>query len=131
MKARVLAAVLAALAPQGARADWTLVGAEEGVFRAYADRDTIRRAGAGATMQGLYDFVRGDFTPDGRPLQSTRVHREYDCEGRRVRLMAHVDHEGRMGEGVAVATGRDPGRWEPVVAASLDERFWTMACGVR
>lgn len=119
---------LALAAPAAARADWQLVGTEEGIYRAYADPDTIRRDGASARMQGLYDFARRDFTPEGRALFSTRVQREYDCEGRRVRLLAHVDHAGHMGDGEAVSAVQREGRWELVVESSLDERFWRVAC---
>ncbi len=124
---RLAGLLLAALAGL-AHADWTLVESEAGIYRAYADRDTLRRHGGSASMQGLYDFARGDFTPEGRALRSTSVHREYDCEGRRVRLLAHVDHAGAMGTGDAVSAVTRTGRWEPVLAASLDERFWALAC---
>lgn len=119
------------LAPAAARAEWQLVGAEDGIFRAYADSDTIRRSGSSVRMHGLLDFVRGDFTPDGRALLSTRVYREYDCAARRVRLLAYADMAGRMGEGEAVAMSDAPGRWEAVIESSLDERFLILACAVR
>jgi len=80
-------------------------------------------------MHGLYDFRRQDFTPEGRGLYSTAVLREYDCAGRRVRLLSSIDFSGRMGEGTAVSTSRAPGRWEPVLEGGIDDAYWTVACG--
>ena len=113
----------------GAQADWTGVGRANEIYSAYADRDSIRRQGSMATMHGLYDFRRQDFTPEGRGLYSTAVLREYDCAGRRVRLLSSIDFSGRMGEGTAVSTSRTPGRWEPVLEGGIDDAYWTVACG--
>ena len=109
--------------------DWARVGGNETIFTAYADRESIRRNGGSTRMRGLYDFMKPDLTPEGEPFRSTTVEREFDCEGRRVRLLAHIDHAGPMGGGRAVSTGSRVGRWETVVAGALDERFLSVACG--
>jgi hypothetical protein len=112
-----------------AAAEWTRVGGNETIYTAYAEPESIRRSGSSARMRGLYDFMRPDLTPEGEPFRSTTVEREYDCEERRVRLLAHVDHAGAMGGGRAVSTGSRTGRWESVVSGALDEAFWKLACG--
>lgn len=109
-------------------AEWMRVGGNETIYTAYADPESIRKSGGSARMRGLYDFMRPDLTPEGEPFRSTTVEREYDCEGRRVRLLAHVDHAGAMGGGRAVSTGSRTGRWETVLAGALDERFLMVAC---
>ena len=124
-------AIALAAFSSSASADWSPVGGSDEIFSAYADPDTIQRSGARVRMAGLYDFKRGDLSPEGRVLFSTTVQREYDCAARQVRLLAHVDHAGRMGEGGAVGSGAEPGRWEPVVADSLDEAFLRVACDAR
>ena len=129
--AAAITATLTLFACGTVQAEWLLLGAEEGIYNAYGDPDTIRRVDGKVRMQGVYDFPRGDFTPEGRALHSTRVTREYDCDARRVRLLGHVDHAGHMSEGAAVAIGVEPGRWESVTEASMDERFWNMACRAR
>jgi hypothetical protein len=111
-----------------AAADWTGVGSANEIYSAYADRDSIRRQGSMATMHGLYDFRRQDFTPEGRGLYSTAVLREYDCAARRVRLLSSIDFSGRMGEGAQVSASRTPGRWEEVLEGGIDEAYWTVAC---
>ena len=109
-------------------AEWSAVGAGDYIASSYADRATIKKSGAMATMSGLYDFKRQDFTPAGLGLYSTGVLREYDCDKRRVRLLSSIDFAGRMGTGVAVDTSTRAGRWEDVVAGALDEAFWNIAC---
>lgn len=49
--------------PGAAQADWTPVAPDNGIYAAYADRATLRRDGPFATMLGMYDFPKGDFTP--------------------------------------------------------------------
>jgi hypothetical protein len=111
-----------------AAADWTAVGRADEIYAAYADRDSIRRAGGVVSMQGLYDFRRQDFTPEGLGLYSTAVLREYDCAGRRVRLMSAIDFAGHMGTGAAVSASGTPGRWEPVLEGGIDDAYLRVAC---
>ena len=121
-------ALLLALWCAGAEADWTPVGQGDYIASAYADRDSIRRNGSMASMSGMYDFRRQDFTPEGRGLFSTVVLREYDCAQRRVRLLSSIDFAGQMGTGGAVDTSARVGRWEDIVPGALDEAFWNIAC---
>ncbi len=125
---RVAAACLLALACGDALADWTAVGTADEIYAAYADTASIRSSGATTTMVGLYDFRRRDFTPEGRPLFSTVVLREYDCAARRVRLLNAVDFSGHMGAGEAVSMSEQPGRWEEVLEEGIDDAYLRVAC---
>jgi hypothetical protein len=127
----VIASGLLVLFSSGARADWTAVAPGNEIYSAYADKASIRRSGSVASMDGLYDFRRQDFTPEGRGLYSTAVLREYDCAGRRVRLLSAIDFSGHMGEGVVVSASDRHGRWEAIVAGGIDEAYWTVACSAR
>ncbi len=120
--------LVVAVVSGSAAADWTAVGSGDYIASAYADKATVRRNGAVATMSGLYDFRRQDFTPEGKGLFSTVVLREYDCGQRRVRLLSSIDFAGAMGAGEVVDTSARAGRWEDIVAGALDEAFWTIAC---
>jgi hypothetical protein len=115
-----------------ARADWTPVSRDEGtdneVYAAYADRASIRREGPRSRMQGMYDFPRGDFTPNGRHLYSTIVEREYDCGTRKVRLLRYADHAGHGGEGEIVGASDEARGWEDIVEDSLDAAYLKIAC---
>jgi hypothetical protein len=126
---RALLALLGAACAGAVAADWTPVAPDNGIYAAYADRSTIRRDGAIVRMSGMYDFAKGDFTPEGMPYYSTTTEREYDCQERRVRLIAYADHSQRFGAGAVVtATRGAPRRWEAIVEDSLDLAFWKIAC---
>jgi hypothetical protein len=111
-----------------ARAEWTEVAADNGIYAAYADPATIRRDGPYARMRGMYDFPRGDFTPEGARMHSTVVEREYDCREPRVRLVSYADHAERLGRGIVVGTGGARQRWEAAVDGSVDLAYWKIAC---
>jgi hypothetical protein len=122
-------ALIGAFFGSAAAADWTAVGRANEIYAAFADRDSIRRQGSIATMHGLYDFRRQDYTPEGRGLYSTAVLREYDCAGRRVRLLSAIDFSGHMGEGSPVSTSQRVGRWEAVLKGGIDDAYLQVACG--
>ncbi len=109
-------------------ADWTPVASDNDIYSAYADRTSIHARGANVSMSGMYDFRKRDFNPEGKGLYSTVVLREYDCGGRRVRLLSAIDFSGHMGEGEAVSASADPGRWEPIIEGALDEAYLKVAC---
>ncbi len=114
-----------------ALADWTPMGQADEIYAAFADKATIHRHGSMATMHGLYDFRKQDFTPEGLGLYSTAVLREYDCADRRVRLMSAIDFSGHMGAGTPVSISNEPHRWEAVVAGGIDDEFWQAACSAK
>jgi hypothetical protein len=126
----IIGLVIAALSGT-ASAAWTAIGQPDEIYAAYADTASIHRTGSLARMQGLYDFRRQDYTPEGKALFSTVVLREYDCDKRQVRLLSAIDFSGPMGGGTAVSTSGTPRRWEAVVAGGIDEHFWNAACSLK
>ena len=110
-------------------ADWTAVAGGNNIFSVYADKDSIRRHGANASMSGMYEFRKRDYTPEGKGLFSTVVLREYDCEQRQLRLLSSIDFSGHMGAGSVVDSSRRAGRWESIVPGGVDEAYWKIACG--
>ena len=60
---------------------------------------------------------------------STKTHKEFDCPGQRVRLLAFTDFLGHMGTGSAAAGYVDQDTWLPVERESLNHKLWEMACG--
>ncbi|OGA17617.1 MAG: hypothetical protein A3I63_03685 [Betaproteobacteria bacterium RIFCSPLOWO2_02_FULL_66_14] len=131
MKAAAIAAgcAVALLVPwRNGWADWTLVSADNGIHSSYADPATIHKHGAIVSMHGMYNFARGDFTPEGQRLHSTSVLREYDCVGRRVRLISHADHSGEYATGGVISATHRPRPWQPVLEDSGDAAFLKLAC---
>ncbi len=125
---RLAAFIAGALAALPALAEWTPVAPDNGIYAAYADRATIRRDGPIASMAGMYEFARGDLTPEGIPFYSTTAQREYDCRERRVRLISYADHAQHFGQGAVVSAAHAPRRWEPVVEGGIDAAYWKIAC---
>ena len=127
---RVELTLVCALFCGSAAADWSLVGGNQTIYSAYADRESVRRSGDSAQMLGLYDFLMADVAVDGQPHESTVVLREYDCRRKRVRLLAFVDYAGHMGAGKVISRAGAPApeRWEPVLPGTIDEAFWQLAC---
>jgi hypothetical protein len=125
---RLALLLCAGLAGGAAHAEWTAVAPDNGIYAAYADRASVRRDGPFAAMVGMYDFARGDLTPEGVRFYSTTVEREYDCREPRVRLMRYADHAGRLGEGPVVSAAEGRRRWEAVLDGSLDAAYWKIAC---
>ena len=119
------------LASGAAAGDGGAVAPGNDIYAAYADMHSARRNGGMVRMSGMYDFSKQDFTPTGQGLFSTVVLREYDCEGRRVRLLSAIDFSGHMGAGDAVNTVSRLGRWEPIVSDGIDEKYWDVACGTK
>jgi len=128
---RGILSLFLAAASGGVLADWTRIAPDDGIFSAYADKESIHRQGGMVRMQGLYDFRRQDFTPDGKALYSTVVLREYDCGKRRVRLLSAIDFAGAMGAGAPVSTSETPRRWEAVVAGGVDALYLELACSAK
>jgi hypothetical protein len=54
-----------ALCATAASAEWAAVGGGDQIYVPYADTATIRALGANVSMAGLYDFRKGDQTPEG------------------------------------------------------------------
>jgi hypothetical protein len=128
---RAILSLVFALVSGAVFADWMKISPDNGIYSAFADKDSIRRNGSVVTMHGLYDFKRQDYTPEGRGLYSTAVLREYDCAARRVRLMSAIDFAGHMGAGEAVSTSSRIGRWETVIAGGIDDAYLSVACGAQ
>lgn len=128
--AAIAAACAAALLlpARSALADWTLVSADDGIHSSYADPATIRKQGSIVSMHGMYNFARGDYAPDGQRFHSTTVLREYDCEGKKVRLISHADHSGEFARGSVISAAHRPRPWQPVLEDSGDAAFLELAC---
>ena len=94
---RGILSLLLALLSGNAAAEWVAVGRGDTIYAAFADQAGIRRNGTLASMSGLYDFRKQDFTPEGKGLYSTVVLREYDCGQRQVRLLSSIDFSGLSG----------------------------------
>jgi hypothetical protein len=111
-----------------ANAGWVDVGATDSVT-AYVDPSTIKKSGNVATMWDLMDYKKAQEIPAGKSFQSVRAQTEYNCTDRNLRPVTASAHSEKMARGGTVHAVSEPGRWRPVPPGSLDEAFWTIACG--
>ena len=112
-------------------AKWVLVDGEDKIgLTVYVDPDTIRREGNLVTLWQLIDFktMQGNGRGAHRFL-STKIHKQFDCAGRRLRLLAFTEFSRRMGTGIAANGYVDKDNWLPVEPESINHALWEVACG--
>jgi surface-adhesin protein E len=116
-----------------AYAEWMLVEKDyllPGLQTVYVNPDTIRREGNLVTMWQLIDFnwMKGN----GRGAQrffSTKTHKQFDCEEKRLRLLAFTEFSQHMGTGISDDGYVDKDHWLLVEPESINQALWEMACG--
>ncbi len=104
-----------------------------GLQTVYFDPDTIRREGNLVKMVTIVDWkwMQGNRSPSR--FSSTKVKKQFDCVGKRLRLLVITDYYGPMGTGTRVAERvyDSDGDWSPVEPESLNQGLWTVACGMQ
>ena len=115
-----------------AYAEWVAVEKDyllPGLRTVYVDPDTIRREGNLVALWQLIDFktMQGGRSPCR--FLSTKTHKEFDCAGKRLRLLAFTDFSRRMGTGIASNGYIDKDNWLPVEPESINNALWEVACG--
>ncbi len=122
-----------------AYAEWVAVEKDylvPGLQTVYVDPDTIRREGNLVTLWQLIDFKTMQGNAGMGPLGfgphrflSTKTHKQFDCAGKRVRLLAFTEFSRRMGTGKAANGYVDKDNWLPVEPESISYALWEVACG--
>ena len=115
-----------------AYAEWVAVEKDylaPGLQTVYVDPDTIRREGNLVTLWQLIDFrtMQGNRSPTR--FLSTKTHKEFDCAGKRVRLLAFTEFSRHMGAGIAANGYVDKDNWLPVEPESISYALWEVVCG--
>ena len=121
--------VLLAMASSSAMAEWVEIGGDK-TITLYADPATIHRQGNKVKMWGMGDFTIAEKFGDKSYL-SVKQQQEYDCKGKRLRILLATCHSENMGRGASVCNDSKPHHWEPVLPVSFDESMWAIACKKR
>jgi len=111
-----------------AYAEWVAIGSTDDGMTAYADPDTIRRKEEMVKMWILFDFKTTQ-TVAGHLMLSIKGQEEYDCDGKRRRVLTFLEFSGNMGGGQEVNSTSGEGTWVPVVPEGVVQMLWTFACG--
>ncbi len=122
-----------------AYAEWVAVEKDylsPGIQTVYVDPDSIRREGNLVTLWQLIDFKTmqgnagmGPFGFGPHRFLSTKTHKQFDCAGKRLRLLEFTEFSRRMGTGIAANGYVDNGNWLQVEPESINHALWEVACG--
>jgi hypothetical protein len=126
-----LLTTLLVLSSGSAYAEWVAVASsqsKDGYYTVYADPDTIRRKEEMVKMWLLFDFKTTQ-TVAGHLILSIKGQEEYDCDGKRRRVLIFSEFSGNMGGGQAVYSTSDERSWAPVDPESIVHDVWEFACG--
>jgi len=107
-------------------AEWTRISDDDG-FVTYADLATTRN-GNTVEMWTLFDYKTVQQRSADRAFFSSKSQWEFDCGGKRYRLLTLLSYTGRMGRGNAVYVDLDPGNGTPSVPESQIKQLWKVAC---
>lgn len=122
--------VLAAIfLTSGARAEWLLLGRNDG-YRVYLDQQLIKRNGDFAQLWQLMDFSSAQWLDERTVIGSIKSLVEYDCSEPRSRMLSSQAFSEQMEAGRLVSDERvaDP-KWESIGANSANDQIRQLACG--
>lgn len=104
----------------------------------YFDPDSIHREGNLAVLWQLTDYKWmqgnagfGRFGLGPHRFLSTQTRKQFDCEDKRVRLLAFTEYSHHMGTGRPADGYVDQSQWLPIEPAGLNEGLWKIACSQR
>lgn len=126
---------LLVLSSGSVHAEWVAVEKDylsPGRQTVYIDPESIRRDRNLVTLWQLVDFkwMEGSARGPAR-FMSTKTYKQFDCAGRRVRLLAFTEFSHSMGTGISVDGHVDSSHWMPVEPESMNHALWEVACGTR
>lgn len=90
----------------------------------YFDPNTIHRDGGKATLWQLTDITWNSTTR----FLSSKIHKEFDCEGSRVRVLQVIEFSRQMGKGRPTDGYIRQGGWQPVGAEGVNHTLSKVAC---
>ncbi len=116
-----------------AYAEWVAVAKDylrPGLQTVYVDPGSIRREGNLVTIWQLIDFTWMQGNPRGPTrFLSTKTQKQFDCAGKRLRLLAFTEFSHHMGTGIATHGYVDKDNWLPVEPESINQALREVACG--
>jgi hypothetical protein len=102
----------------------------------YIDPDTIQRKEENlVTIWQLVDFKwmqgnlgLGPFGYGPHRFFSTKTRKQFDCEKKRLRLLAFTEFSRPMGTGIPANGYIDKDNWIPVEPDSINQALWEVVC---
>jgi len=98
----------------------------------YADPATIATTGSVVRIWVVSDYKVAHLIANGKPYMSKKMHMEWDCSTKEVRMLSSSFHGGNMGTGEAITTDSAPSeKWGIVPSNTAAEKLWRFACTKR
>jgi hypothetical protein len=114
-------------------ADWVTVEKPSPVRElqtVYIDPTTVRREGNLTTVWQLTDVTWMQGGARGTPrFLSTKTYKQFECTGKRLRLLAFTEFSHQMATGIASDGHVDKETWLPVEPDSINHALWELVCG--
>jgi hypothetical protein len=126
----ITAAMVLLLGAPVAHAEWQKAGVSNNAgdaFTLYLDPATLQRTGKLAKMWSLHDFKELQ-SIDGQLYLAEKTQLEFDCEAKKVRILATIDCALKMCAGEIVYSDADATEWSAVARNTLGETAWKLAC---
>ena len=120
---RIVLTALLMLATAPAWAEWVKVDETDEVL-IYVDPATIRKDGNLRRIWEMQDLKARD--SDGS--LSRRALSEYDCKGKRLRLLSLSTHSGQMATGKIIITVSPSGKWDCAVPGTSGQTMLKFVC---
>jgi len=92
------------------------------------DPSTLHREGHLVKMWALFDYQTQRRLHGGPLALSSKNQYEYECAGKRQRLLANMWFSGHMGSGEIVHQFADAQPWTPVMPEGPEHSLWIAAC---
>ena len=126
---RIAFAIMIAVLGRFAHAGWERI-VENDSGDIYVDAATIQRKGHQSTMISLSNMGprKAQTEKETTWFRSVTQLDEYDCVGRRTRLISFSLYPQAMGRGKLVSTSNEATPWIPIMGGSWNERKWRVAC---
>ena len=115
-----------------AHAEWVEIQKFDDGMRAFVDKATTHRNGDTAQLTHLVRWSEPQEEEGIYPYQSTVVRSSYDCVGKREKYLGSISYAQAMGTGNKVAVDdNEADTWYSISEGSMEEKLWTIACGIR
>ena len=125
----VIAVLMAALVLSAfqARGEWMAVTTGTEPLTVYVDPETVTRAENHVTVWQLLDFKITQ-TVGGKPYLSVKLRNEFDCGGKKTRILEMTHFSGNLGSGKVIATHATSQQWVPISPDTLALTVLTQLC---
>jgi hypothetical protein len=94
----------------------------------YVDKSSLVKKGNVSKLWVMIDYNSPQSDKVGKMVLSDKLQYQYDCKGKQFQIIASSAHAGQKATGETVSVNPDPPVLTPVVAGTLDESFWKIAC---